>query len=123
MLDDADAGPGSPAASRMDTLNDRRVSALVEFRYHFPGWPQKLGGRGDLMALYAGYGDNIMLHDANELIVHRCQDPRIVILEYEVHGKAVATGGLAPADGNPRPRYQTQHLLKERNDGDPDFGS
>ena len=46
------------------------------------------------MALYAGYGDNIILHDADGLIVHRCQDPCIVILEYEVHGKAVATGAL-----------------------------
>jgi ketosteroid isomerase-like protein len=68
--------------------------AIFEFRYHFPGWPQKLGGRGDLMALYAGYGDNIILHDADGLIVHRCQDPCIVILEYEVHGKVVATGAL-----------------------------
>ena len=74
-----------------DTVADE---AIFEFRYHFPGWPQKLGGRGDLMALYAGYGDNIILHDADGLIVHRCQDPCIVILEYEVHGKAVATGAL-----------------------------
>jgi ketosteroid isomerase-like protein len=46
------------------------------------------------MALYAGYGDSVILHDADGLIVHRCQDPCIVILEYEVHGKAVATGAL-----------------------------
>jgi len=55
-----------------DTVADE---AIFEFRYHFPGWPQKLGGRGDLMALYAGYGDNIILHDADGLIVHPCQIP------------------------------------------------
>ncbi len=26
------------------------------------------------MALYAGYDDNIILHDADGLMVHRCQD-------------------------------------------------
>ena len=74
-----------------DTIADE---AIFEFRYHFPGWPQKLDGRRELMALYAGYGDNIILHDADALVVHRCQDPRIVVLEYEVHGKVVATGAL-----------------------------
>ena len=44
------------------------------------------------MALYAGYGDNIVLHGADALVVHRSQDPRIVIIEYEVHGTVVATG-------------------------------
>src|SRR2546428_11819793 len=44
------------------------------------------------MALYAGYGHNIVLHGADELVVHRSQDPRVVIIEYDVHGKIVATG-------------------------------
>ena len=44
------------------------------------------------MALYAGYGNNIVLHGADELVVHRSQDPRVVIIEYDVHGKIVATG-------------------------------
>jgi ketosteroid isomerase-like protein len=44
------------------------------------------------MALYASYGDNIVLHGADELVVHRSQDPRVVIVEYDVHGKTVATG-------------------------------
>src|SRR5207244_11647342 len=37
-------------------------------------------------------GNNIVLHDADELVVHRSQDPRVVIIEYDVHGKIVATG-------------------------------
>ena len=67
-----------------DTIAD---NAVFEFRYIFPGWPQKLNSREALMALYAGYGDNIVLHGADALIVHRSQDARVVILEYEVHGK------------------------------------
>jgi hypothetical protein len=44
------------------------------------------------MALYAGYGNNILLHGADALVVHRCQDARVVILEYDVHGKIIRTG-------------------------------
>ena len=51
-----------------DTIAD---DAEFEFRYHFPGWPQTLRGRDALMALYAGYGNNIVLHGADELVV-RC---------------------------------------------------
>ena len=72
-----------------DTIAD---DAEFEFRYHFPGWPQTLRGRDALMALYASYGNNIVLHGADELVVHRSQDPRVVIIEYDVHGKIVATG-------------------------------
>jgi ketosteroid isomerase-like protein len=67
-------------------------NAVFEFRYIFPGWPQKLNGRDALIALYAGYGKNIVLHSADALVVHRSQDARVVILEYEVHGKIIRTG-------------------------------
>src|SRR2546428_5545430 len=72
-----------------DTIAD---DAEFEFRYRFPGWPQTLRGRDALLALYAGYGNNIVLHGADQLVVHRSQDPRVVIIEYDVHGKTVATG-------------------------------
>ena len=72
-----------------DTIAD---NAVFEFRYIFPGLPQKLMGREALMALYAGYGNNIRLHGADALVVHRSQDPRVVILEYEVHGRILSTG-------------------------------
>jgi ketosteroid isomerase-like protein len=71
-------------------------NAVFEFRYNFPGWPQKLHSRESLTALYAGYGDNIVLHGADALVVHQSQDPRVVILEYDVHGKIIRTG--APYD-------------------------
>jgi hypothetical protein len=38
------------------------------------------------MALYSGYGDSTVLHSGDALIVHRSQDPRVLIIEYEVHG-------------------------------------
>ena len=44
------------------------------------------------MTLYVGYGDNIVLHGADALITHRSKDPRVVIIEYEVHGKIVRNG-------------------------------
>ena len=44
------------------------------------------------MTLYVGYGDNIVLQGADALITHRAQDPRVVIIEYDVHGKIIRTG-------------------------------
>jgi len=72
-----------------DTIAD---DAVFEFRYIFPGWPLRVVGREALKTLYAGYGDNIVLRGAGGLITHRTQDPGVVILEYEVHGKTVRTG-------------------------------
>ncbi len=70
--------------------------AFFEFRYHFPGWPLTIRGRANLMASFSGYGKNIRLHSGNSLVVHRSQDRRVVIIEYEVHGRILSTG--APYD-------------------------
>lgn len=72
-----------------DTIAD---DAVFEFRYIFPGWPRTVNGRDALMALYASYGKSIVLRGADALVVHRSRDPRVVIIEYDVHGKIVATG-------------------------------
>ena len=76
-----------------DTFAD---DATFESRYHFPGWPVTIRGRADLMASLSGYGKTIMLHTCDALVVRRCQDSRVVILEYEVHGKILSSG--APYD-------------------------
>jgi len=84
-----------------DTFAD---DAIFESRYHFPGWPVIIRGRDNLVASLAGYGKTIRVHSGDALVVHRSdapvahrsQDSRIVILEYEVHGKILATG--APYD-------------------------
>jgi uncharacterized protein len=73
----------------LDTIADQ---AVFEYRYIFPGYPQRIDGREALMALYAGYGINIVLHGADALVVHRSLDPRVAILEYEVHGEIIRTG-------------------------------
>jgi ketosteroid isomerase-like protein len=72
-----------------DTLADEVV---FEFRYDFPGWPRVTRGRASLMALYSGYGANVRLERGDGLVAHTAENGRVVILEYEVHGKAVATG-------------------------------
>jgi uncharacterized protein len=76
-----------------DTFAD---DAVFESRYHFPGWPVTIRGRANLMANLSGYGKTIKLHSGDALVAHRCQDGRVVILEYEVHGRVLSTG--APYD-------------------------
>ncbi|MFZ3332648.1 MAG: hypothetical protein WA197_18575 [Candidatus Acidiferrales bacterium] len=66
--------------------------AFFEFRYQFPGWPLTIRGRANLMASFSGYGKTIKLHSGDALVVHRSQDSRVVILEYEVHDRALSTG-------------------------------
>ena len=72
-----------------DTIAD---DAVFEFRYDFPGWPRRTESRKALMALYRGYGDAIVLNGADALVVHPCRDGRVVVLEYEVHGRVVGSG-------------------------------
>jgi uncharacterized protein len=66
--------------------------AVFESRYKLPGWPMKIQGRAKLVAALSGYGDSIILHSGDHLVVHHSQDSRVVILEYYVHGKVVSTG-------------------------------
>ena len=47
--------------------------------------------RDALTALYRGYGDGIVLNGADALVVHLCRDGRVVVLEYEVFGRVVAS--------------------------------
>ena len=49
-------------------------------------------GRANLMASLSGYGKTIKLRSGDALVVHRSQDKRVVILEYEVHGQVLASG-------------------------------
>jgi uncharacterized protein len=65
---------------------------IYEVLYDVPGWPRVIRGRADLMAAFRGYVDSIALHSANQLIVHKTDDGRVVVIEYEVHGTIVATG-------------------------------
>ena len=50
-------------------------------------------GRDKLIAAYSGYGNNIVLEKSDGLAVHLDKERGVVTLEYQVHGKAVKTGG------------------------------
>jgi ketosteroid isomerase-like protein len=76
-----------------DTFAD---DAIFESRYHFPGWPATIRGRDNLMASLSGYGKTIKLDSSDALVAHRTENSRVVILEYEVHGKILSSG--APYD-------------------------
>jgi len=67
-------------------------NAVFESRYKLPGWPMKIQRRAKLMDALSGYGDSIILHAGDHLVVHHSRDSRVVILEYYVHGKVVSTG-------------------------------
>jgi ketosteroid isomerase-like protein len=59
---------------------------VFEFLYRFPGWPERLESRAAYMRAMESYG--MHLHGADGLVVHLTRDPRVVVLEYEVHGAA-----------------------------------
>ena len=64
--------------------------AVFEFRYRIPGWPERFETRAAYMTAIAGY--SMDLHSADGLVVHLTREPRVVILEYEVHGTVPSTG-------------------------------
>jgi ketosteroid isomerase-like protein len=66
-------------------------NVVYEVLYDFPGWPRIIAGRPDLMAAFKGYVANIALQSADKLIVHKADDCRTVVIEYEVHGTILAT--------------------------------
>ena len=65
---------------------------VYEVLYNFPGWPRIIQGRADLMAQFKSYGDNIELRSADKLIIHKTENCRVVVIEYEVHGTILGTG-------------------------------
>ena len=64
---------------------------VYEVLYDFPGWPRVIQGRADLMDKFRGYGNSIKLQSADKLITHKA-DNGVLVIEYEVHGKILATG-------------------------------
>ncbi len=65
---------------------------VYEVLYDFPGWPRVIQGRAALMAQFGRYVDNIALQAADKLIIHKTDDGRVVVIEYEVHGTILETG-------------------------------
>ncbi|MFI5613095.1 nuclear transport factor 2 family protein [Amycolatopsis sp. NPDC051903] len=65
---------------------------VTEFVVTVPGYPRRVDGRAALAELYRGYGDAIVLDGAGDLAVHHDRERSVVVLEYSVHGRLVATG-------------------------------
>jgi ketosteroid isomerase-like protein len=65
---------------------------VYEVLYDLPGWPRVVRGRTNLMALFGGYVQAIALTSADQLIRHKADGGRVVVIEYEVHGTILATG-------------------------------
>lgn len=61
-----------------------------EVRYDL-GWPRVIRGRADLMGQFEGYVSSIRLRSADNLIVNKADNGRVVVIEYEVHGTILAT--------------------------------
>jgi uncharacterized protein len=64
---------------------------VYEVRYDL-GWPRVVRGRANLMDQFEGYVGSIHLQSADELIVNKADDGRVVVIEYEIHGTILATG-------------------------------
>jgi uncharacterized protein len=65
---------------------------IYEVLFEFPGWPRVIRGRAELMTAFKGYGGNIALQSVDNLIVHKADEGRAVVIEYEVHGIIISTG-------------------------------
>ena len=68
---------------------------LIGLRVHNARWPKRLESGDAVLALYHGYGDSSVLHRADGLVVHRCDDVRVVVIEPEVHGRVVGSGACS----------------------------
>jgi len=73
----------------LDIVSD---SIAYEVLYDFPGWPRIINGRDALAAAFLGYVDHIALGSADHLVIHRADNGRVIVLEYEVHGTILARG-------------------------------
>lgn len=64
---------------------------VYEVLYEIAGWPRVINGRAELMDRFKGYCERIELQSADKLIVHKADDNRVVVIEYEVRGTILAT--------------------------------
>jgi ketosteroid isomerase-like protein len=64
---------------------------VYEVRYDISGWPRIIEGRVALMDAFLGYGKHIELDSADNLVKHATDNGQIIVIEYEVHGRILAT--------------------------------
>ena len=105
-------GPGQPADadSLLDVLRSYQqamvrqdanqladlyaVDAVHELPFLFPGMPPRYEGREQVRAAYSAAWDASPArpHDVRTIAVHRCEDPRALVVEQAVAGVNSATG-------------------------------
>jgi uncharacterized protein len=66
--------------------------AVMEFPFAPPGRPGRLEGRAEVHEYLAGYPDQLDVREIGHTIVHRTDDPRVVVTEFSAEGVVVATG-------------------------------
>jgi ketosteroid isomerase-like protein len=65
---------------------------VFEYVISVPGYPGRVEGRQNIIGLYSDYDSYMSVGSADNLRVYRDPVASVVVLEYEVHGKAVQTG-------------------------------
>jgi ketosteroid isomerase-like protein len=65
---------------------------IYEVLYEIAGWPRTIRGRADLMTQFSGYCEQVELQTADNLVTHKADDGRVIVIEYEVDGTILATG-------------------------------
>lgn len=65
---------------------------IMEFPYAPPGGVRRLNGRTALAEYLSGLGGILEIESITDLIVHRTQDPGVVLLEFSCIGRGIKTG-------------------------------
>jgi hypothetical protein len=64
----------------------------IEMPFLSPGTPPLSGGREGLRARLAGAAKVMDLEKVDNVHIHGTDDPEVVVAEYRVHGRFIATG-------------------------------
>jgi ketosteroid isomerase-like protein len=65
---------------------------VMEFPYARPGMPLRVEGREAVLVHLMKVGQGVTVDSASGLVVHETQDPEVVILEFDGHGRSLRTG-------------------------------
>ena len=66
---------------------------VFEYVISVPGYPKRVEGRESIIDLYSDYDSFLTVRSADNLRVYRDPAASVVVLEYEVHGESLQTGG------------------------------
>lgn len=67
-------------------------NGVLEFPFAQPGSPQRVEGRAAVREYLRDYPDLLDVREIPERVVHRTEDPDVVVVEFTANGVVVATG-------------------------------